>query len=199
MKRRPLPIIRKRKRISKTTLVSSCGNSAAGHGQWVRWDLRMADRDTFASFNQQVGARISSGLRTSMNTEASTAVSANDAMATLPDLRHIVNEAKTFEADPLLQSLRKAAQDRTCWGRDPSKFRRQGATKMAKRRSPARSSPRKDLQAVLDAISGLKPIPEADVRDARDPQVGLGLLLRDFGIQSYTRNYAALARAIEGR
>lgn len=164
---------------------TSCG-TPAGDGQGPRYRLRMADRDTYIAFNMQVAERMSRLQGLANQAEAISATTADDAMVKIGGLRRIVDEAKPYEGDPVLSALRKSAEARIAAGRVPM-------TDAAGPRGKAAIQTftcsdvvlERHLQSVVDAIDGLKPLPDADVQDARNPRIGFALALRRLAASAF--------------
>lgn len=162
-------------------LEAQSGNSCvvnAGVGMGPRYDLRMNDRDTYASFNAQIADRRKRIDTLVDQAEKMAAASADEAISHGTELRRIVNEAKSYEADPLLAQLKNTAQQRLLKGRGPIDI---PPTKRIKGGVATFACPDatldRHLTAVIDAINGLKPVPEVDFPDGRDPRVGFSMAL----------------------
>ena len=153
----------------------SCG-AVAGTGRGPRFDLRMSDRDTFSGFNREVAAKVKQLEALAGRAETITAASVAEAMRQRTELRRIVNEAKMFETDPLLGQLRQSAQQRLQKGRSaiamPPQKRGKGGAASFTCPDPVLE---RHLSAVIDAIAGLKPVPEAEFKNASDVRVGATL------------------------
>jgi hypothetical protein len=152
----------------------SCG-TAVGSGKGPRYDLRMADRNTFTQLNTQVQARKLQIDAFVQRAQAMTAGSADEAMSRLAGLHNLVDEAKArFESDPLTSQIRTVAEARIALGKGPipipqGKRGASGAatftcydTELAQR-----------LQAIIAALDNIKPLPEVQVPDFRDANVGV--------------------------
>lgn len=157
---------------------TSCG-SRAGVGKGSRYNLRMIDRATFSAFDADVAKRVADLQALISQAETITAASATEAMAKLPELRRIVDQAKVFEADPLLQNLKTAAEQRILAGKAPmagtAGSRRKGESLTFSCPDPALD---RLLKVVDDAVTGIKPVPEITTIDSRDPRVGFARALR---------------------
>jgi hypothetical protein len=164
---------------------TSCG-ARAGDGQGPRYRLRMADRDIYTAFNTQVADRMTRLQSLANQAEAISATTADDAMVKIGGLRRIVDEAKPYEGDPVLSALRKSAEARIAAGRvpmtDTSGPRGKAATQTF---SCSDVMLERHLQSVVDAIDGLKPLPDADVQDARNPRIGFALALHRLGASTF--------------
>jgi hypothetical protein len=157
---------------------NTCGDHA-GNGQGSRYALRMSDHDSFSGFDKEISARKTQVDQFVQRAQALNAASADQAMAQLSKLRTLVNEAKArFESDPLLDQLRKAAEARILLGNGPIEI---AATKRG------RSVPKyftchdtelqRRLEAVIAAITAIKPLPDVSVPDYRDPDTGFPFAL----------------------
>lgn len=157
---------------------TSCGMNA-GVGQGPRYELRMNDRAVFSEFNKQIAERRSRIRALVERAEQLTAQSADEAVAHRAELRRIVDEAKTFESDPLLSQLKDAVQQRLLKGRSaiaiPASIRSKAG---AQTFTCPDSTLDRHLNAVIAAIQALKPVPEVDFEDARNPRVGFALALK---------------------
>lgn len=158
---------------------TSCG-AAAGSGKGPRYQLRMADRATFTGFNSDVATRKEKVDKLVERVAALTAGSADEAMARVATLRSLVNEAKAeFDADPLLDQVRKAAETRIVLGKGPIPI---ASSKRGKKGEKAftcyDAELERRLEAVLAAIKSVKPLPEVMVPDYRDPTTGVPFALQ---------------------
>jgi hypothetical protein len=156
---------------------TSCG-SQANSGQGPRYALRMADRDTYSEFNGELGKR-QKQLETLIEQIAKAGVNtADEALGKLDELRRIVNQAKTFEADPMLGRLKQTAQQRLLQGKGPIEI---PVAKRAKGGATSFTCPDAALElrlaSVVDAISALKPVPEVNVPNAMEPRIGFAIAL----------------------
>lgn len=152
---------------------NSCGVTV-GTGQGPRFELRMSDRDTFSAFNRDIADRVKQLMALAERAERLSAGSADAAVSRQSELRRIVDQAKTFEADPLLRELRESAVARVQKGRGTIQVPSQ-------RREKIESFTCLDtvlehhLSTVIDAIDGLKKVPEAEFKNATDVRVGATL------------------------
>lgn len=172
----------------------SCGTNAKV-GKGPRYELRMADRDTYSSFNTEIGARAKQLNELVDRAEKANARSADEAINLVSDLRRIVNETKTFEADPLLAQLKQSVQKRLLKSKSPIEI---SPLSRAKQSAATFSCPDaaldRRLVAVLDAITALKPVAEVDVKDARDPRVGFAIALRRLATSVFGAKLLPLSR-----
>lgn len=149
----------------------------AGRGRGPRYRLRMADRDTYQTFNSEIASHMKR-LEDLLNAAGGvTAVNADDAIQKMSELQRIVGRAQPFEDDPLLTSLRDTAQARIIEGEGPMKDST-GSRPGAQTFTCADPVLEQHLRAVIAAIGQLRPLPIPEVNDARDPHVGFVLALR---------------------
>ena len=138
--------------------------------------------------------------------EGASAGSVDAALIRQVDLRHIVNQAKLFETDPLLRGLRQSAVDRVQKGRGPIQ-----APSQKRGRAESFTCPdsvlEHHLSTVINAIDGLKKVPEATFKNATDVRIGATLawqrlLNSAFGAQSvlsaHTREWLGWPRQSSG-
>lgn len=157
---------------------TSCG-TVAGDGRGPRYDLRMNDRATFTSLNAEVAAKKKDVDELVNRAAALTAGSPDEAMERVTSLRSLVSEAKArFESDPLLDQVRRTAEARILAGKGPI------AVPAAKRGKKGENNftcfdaeLERRLEAVLGAIKNIKPLPEVEVLDYRDPRTGFPFAL----------------------
>jgi hypothetical protein len=152
---------------------NSCGLTV-GTGRGPRFELRMSDRDTFSAFSHDIADKVKQLEALAEQAEGVRAGSVDAAVKRQVEFRHIVNQAKLFETDPLLKELRQSAVDRVQKGR--------GAIQVpSQRRGKTDSFTCPDavlehhLATVINAIDGLKPVPEAEFKNATDVRVGAAL------------------------
>ncbi len=152
---------------------NSCGLTV-GTGRGPRFELRMADRDTFSAFSHDIADKVKQLEALAEQAEGVRAGSVDAAVGRQVEFRHIVNQAKLFETDPLLEELRQSAVDRVQKGR--------GAIQVpSQRRGKTDSFTCPDavlehhLATVINAIDGLKPVPEAEFKNATDVRIGAAL------------------------
>ena len=92
-------------------LGDSCG-VAVGTGRGARFELRISDRDTFSAFSHDIGDKVKQLEALAEQAEAVNTTSVEAAVARQAELRHIVNQAKLFETDPIQHELRQSAVER---------------------------------------------------------------------------------------
>jgi hypothetical protein len=97
-------------------LGDSCG-VAVGTGRGPRFELRISDRDTFSAFSHDTGDKVKQLEALAEQAEAVNATSVEAGVARQAELRHIVNQAKLFETDPIQHELRQSAVERLQKGR----------------------------------------------------------------------------------
>jgi hypothetical protein len=157
---------------------NSCGD-VAGNGRGPRYALRMSDKQTFTEFDSEMRSRKAQVDQFVQRAEALTAGSADQAMARLATLRTIVDEAKArFESDPLLDQIRKTAEARIVAGKGPIEIApNQRGKSRVKTFTCYDAELERRLEAVIAAIKNLKPLPELDVPDYRDPDTAFPFAL----------------------
>ncbi len=173
---------------------TSCG-SHAGAGRGSRYELRMSDRATFASFNTNVSSRQKALEELVGRAEKITAITADDVMGQLGNLRRIVDEAKGFETDALLRQLTATAQQRVQMGKAPISV---ATGKRTKALAPTFTCPdptlERLLKVVISTVGDLKSIPEVDIPDARNAQVGFTMALRRLASALFGTRVTAASR-----
>ncbi len=196
-------------KVEETGGGNSCGE-VAGNGRGPRYDLRESDKATFSEFDSEVRDRKAQVDQFVQRAEALTAGSADEAMARLVSLRNLVNEAKArFESDPLLEQIRKVADARTITGKGPIEIvPAKRAKSGAKTFTCYDAELERRLEAVIAAIKNLKPLPEVNVPDYRNPNVGFPFALwrlahmfwsLDFSLPSREKLTADRVQALKGQ
>jgi hypothetical protein len=155
----------------------TCGGSS-GDGRGPRYELRMSDRETFAGFSKDLAARQTQFGELAKSIAALSAKDADAAVRGFAELRRIVDEAKALESDPLPQQIRRVVEARIVLGRSeiPIPPNRRG-----KSGHPTFTCFDPILeqrgQAVAEAVKALKPMPELEFVDARNPRTGFALAI----------------------
>lgn len=157
---------------------TSCGTSA-GAKKGPRYALRMEDRDIFADLDKRITERRSEITALVDSAESLTAQSADQAIQHRPDLLRIIDKAKALQSDPLLAELKSVVQQRLLKGRGPiaipMSMRFKGGPHTFTCPDATLDA---HLNALIAAIDGVKPVPDVDFKDARNPQVGFALALK---------------------
>ncbi len=182
----------------------SCG-TRVGTGRGPRYELRIADRDVFSGLNRDLAPKVKQLEALVKRAQEVGADTLQQVRERSSQLRRLVNEAKMFEADPLLIELHKIVQARIEKGHSGIKILPEKRTKIGPVSfvcpDPALE---RHLTAVADAIATLKPVPEADFKDATDLRVGASVAWRRLlntllgsRIAAYTRDEQRAARVEE--
>jgi hypothetical protein len=155
---------------------NSCGVTV-GTGRGPRFELRMSDRDTFSAFNRDIADRVKQLMALAEQAEGLSAGSVDAAVSRQLELRRIVNQAKAFETDPLLRELRESAVARVQKGRGTIQAPLQRREKIESFTCPD-AVLEHHLSTVINAIDGLKKVPEAEFKNATDVRIGATLAWR---------------------
>jgi hypothetical protein len=149
---------------------NSCGMTV-GTGRGPRFELRLSDRDTFSSFSHDIADKVKQLEVLAEQAEGVSAGSADAAVRRQVEFRRIVNQAKLFETDPLLREVRQSAADRVQKGRGTIQVPSQRRGKTETFTCPD-AVLEHHLATVINAIDGLKKVPEAEFKNATDVRVG---------------------------
>lgn len=176
----------KQAKIERETGKSCAADVAPGPGD--RYQLRMSDMSTFVGYRTKLESRRDTLKSLVAQVQQLATNSADEAVARRLELNRLVNEAKTFEHDPLLAELRKVAQNRLQIGSGPIVRPGRPAFTCYDQALDLR------LRSVIEAIANIKPIQDPNFSDGRDPRVGFMIAMNRLGKAIFGNSFAPPSR-----